>query len=41
MPELLLTAKKNLTDFRYSVLVQETTIDYVEFFHGADDGVVE
>jgi hypothetical protein len=26
MPELLLTAKKNLTDFRYSVLVQEQLI---------------
>jgi hypothetical protein len=32
MPELLLTAKKNLTDFRYSVLVQEQQLITLSFF---------
>jgi hypothetical protein len=37
MQELLLTAKKNLTDFRYLALVQGTTTIAAESsFHGAE-----
>jgi hypothetical protein len=38
MPELLLTAKK-FNGLSLFGVGSGTTIDYVEFFHGADDGV--